>query len=183
MVFGLSKGWCIFFYYFGTVLQSVVCLPFWFVLSVGFICTLTSVYGVALAWIFLIRACILGIYFTVWISYCDVLYDWGTWINISSVVGKHNAAHVYLKSLKKVEPGHILLRGFLKYIDFSAFLLLLFVSMLCNTKDLTQEGNSTGVVYVTSPSLSKFRIWTSDNLVTFLFNHPMYLYYFLSLSL
>lgn len=26
MVFGLTKGWCIFFYYFGTVLQSVVCL-------------------------------------------------------------------------------------------------------------------------------------------------------------
>lgn len=50
MVFGLSKGWCVFFYYFGTVLQSVVCLLL--------ICTVCWIYlffhffyGVALAWI------------------------------------------------------------------------------------------------------------------------------------
>lgn len=52
----------VFFYYFGTVLQSVVCLLL--------ICTVldlfcTFCYGVALDWIFLIRACIVGIYLTI----------------------------------------------------------------------------------------------------------------------
>lgn len=45
---------------------------FWFVLSVGFICTFTFV---ALACIFLIWAWILGIYFTNGISYCEVWLD------------------------------------------------------------------------------------------------------------
>lgn len=50
-VFGLSKGWCVFFYYFGTVLKSVVCLLLictvcWIYLYFHFCCE------VALAWIF-----------------------------------------------------------------------------------------------------------------------------------
>lgn len=69
--FGSSKGWCVFFYYFGTVLQSVVCLLLICIFCwIYFYCHFCN--GVALAWIFLIRAWIVGIYFTIEIIYCEV---------------------------------------------------------------------------------------------------------------
>lgn len=64
MGFELSKGWCLF-------------LLFWYCVTISCLSTfdlycLLDCYGVALAWIFLIRAWIMGIYFTIWISYWEV---------------------------------------------------------------------------------------------------------------
>lgn len=90
----------VFFYYFGTVLQSVVCLLL--------ICTVLDLfcsfcYGVALDWIFLFRACILGIYLTIWII---VMYDRAlgsifvlSWVNIMQ--------HVYCKAYRKLKLNYL----------------------------------------------------------------------------
>lgn len=53
-----------------------------------------------------------------------VSYDWGTWINICSVLGKHNAAHLLVET---------------RLLSFSFASVCL--NALYNTKDLTQEGN------------------------------------------
>lgn len=96
------------------IIKGLVCLflLFWYCVTIScllLICTVldlfcTFCYGVALDWIFLIRAWIVGIYFTIWIRHCEV---WsGTWINICSVLGKHNAAHVYCKVSRKLNLNY-----------------------------------------------------------------------------
>lgn len=168
--FWIIKGLaCLFllFWYCLKICQRLICTACWFICTFHFC-------WIAWAWIFLYMGKNHGNLFhklsQLWFSSNRThrsIFD----------LGENNAAHLEFDwswTLATLNWSFFLCR-LLKQVVFVVFLLLICFNALYKSKDLTQEGNSTDLVYL-APHLSKFGSWPkSDNLFTFLSIHSMYI--------